>query len=362
MTEKKYDLLVFIGRFQPFHIGHKEVVDRALGLSEKVLMLVGSSGRSRTVRNPWTFDEREKMIRAVYPDTTNLSIEPINDHTYNDTAWIVQVRRKVKEALLGGKKNCWDPRAWQPDGIADFKVGLIGCKKDNSSYYLDLFKDFDSEAVEFVDPLNATEVRKMIFDKESTFQKHELDSVILPHAVANILFSPTGGFTTQSEYEEFKAEYEWVKNYRKPWESAPYPPFFKTVDALVEHAGHILLVKRRSNPGKNLWALPGGFVNVDEPVADAVFRELGEETLIKVPEKVLRGSVEGQRMFDDPYRSDRGRIITTLYHIVLKNELPQPKVKGADDALKAKWWAIDDIREEMFFEDHYHMIKATLGI
>ena len=60
----KYDYMVFIGRFQPFHLGHKEVVDRALELGHKVILLVGGWGKPRSPRNPWTFDERRDMIRG----------------------------------------------------------------------------------------------------------------------------------------------------------------------------------------------------------------------------------------------------------------------------------------------------------
>ena len=61
MTDKKYDYLVFIGRFQPFHNGHKRVIDHALELSKKVIVLVGSVDQPRCTRNPFTFQERKDI-------------------------------------------------------------------------------------------------------------------------------------------------------------------------------------------------------------------------------------------------------------------------------------------------------------
>ena len=58
----KYDYVVFIGRFEPFHIGHQEVVQRALEIAERVIILVGSSNQPRTIKNPWTFGNRKEMI------------------------------------------------------------------------------------------------------------------------------------------------------------------------------------------------------------------------------------------------------------------------------------------------------------
>ena len=57
-----YDFLVFIGRFQPFHVAHLAVIREALRQAREVIVLVGSAGQSRNLRNPFTVDERMAMI------------------------------------------------------------------------------------------------------------------------------------------------------------------------------------------------------------------------------------------------------------------------------------------------------------
>jgi len=131
---------------------------------------------------------------------------------------------------------------------------------------------------------------------------------------------------------------------------------------VVIQSGHVLMIKRRSEPGKGLWALPGGFVNAntDKSVEDAAIRELREETGIKVPAPVLRGSIVRSRVFDAVDRSARGRTITHAFHIQLPDgELP--KVKGSDDAEKARWVPIAEVRSDQCFEDHYEILQHFVG-
>ena len=122
------------------------------------------------------------------------------------------------------------------------------------------------------------------------------------------------------------------------------------------------MIKRRAEPGKGLWALPGGYVNAntDKSVEAAMLRELREETMIKVPAPVLKGSIVRSKVFDAIDRSPRGRIITHAFHIQLPDgELP--KVKGSDDAEKARWVPIAEVKSEDCFEDHYEILQHFVG-
>ena len=348
--EKEFDLLVFVGRFQPFHNEHKRIIDIALQKSKNVLILIGSAGKARTIRNPFTFEERADMIRGSFDagDRLNLIIKPLYDKTYNDAAWIKQVQTVVLDTALHVANN---GSSFHASGYNDIKVGLIGASKDNTSYYLKMFPQYRSVNVEIENDLHATSIR------ENFLTTGEISDSV-PNSVAEFL----NEFKKSDTHYQLRSELQFVRDYKKQWEVSPYPVKHATVDAVVEQSGHILLVKRKAEPGKGLWALPGGHLNEFEKQLDGAIRELREETKIKVPEAVLRGSIRDHETFDDPYRSTLGRVITKAYHFKLADDVTLPKVKGADDAEKAKWVPISELREEDFFDDHYFIIQYFLGL
>ena len=361
MEEKEFDLLVFVGRFQPFHNEHKRVIDIALQKSKNVLILVGSAGKARTIRNPFTFDERKHMIRGSYnPNYLNegcsfnarIIIQPLYDKTYNEAAWINQVQHIVKDTVLNVVNNFNKFRA---SGFNDAKVGLIGASKDNTSYYLKMFPQFRSVNVDIQADVHATQIRE-------AFLEGNLNVTDAEPVLPNNVFCFLEDFKESDAYNQLRSELQFVRDYKKQWEVSPYPVKHATVDSVVEQSGHILLVKRRSEPGKGLWALPGGHLNEYEKQLDGAIRELREETKIKVPEAVLRGSIRDHETFDDPYRSTLGRVITKAYHFKLPDDVTLPKVKGADDAIRAKWIPISELREDQMFDDHYHVVSFFLGL
>ena len=337
---KKYDTLVLIGRFQPLHSAHLEIIKRATALTDQLVIICGSAKQPRTYKNPFTFDERARMIkRATAGLAMAVYVEPNFDTIYNDQAWAVRVQGIVsKYRVLGGAG-----------------VGIIGHKKDDSSFYLDMFPQWGYENVDKIEPLSAVDIRDLYF-------KTDVNMKFIRAVVPDTTFDFLDKFKNTPEYEQIIREREFVANYKKQYASLPYPPIFSTADAVVIQSGHVLMIRRRAEPGKGLWALPGGYVNAnsDKSVEDAAIRELREETMIKVPAPVLRGSIVRSKVFDAVDRSPRGRIITHAFHIQLPDgELP--KVKGSDDAEKARWVPIAEIRSEECFEDHFEIINHFVG-
>jgi len=346
---KQYDYLVFIGRFQPFHKGHQAVLNRAFEISENVIVLVGSTDQPRSNRNPFTFKERWNMIslsNGVEKMQGRLSVLPLQDMPYNEQEWVRSVQRTVNNEILVNTAGNTSQNTLH--GMADKKVGLIGCSKDHTSYYLKLFPQWGNESVEFVDPINATDLRNTYF---STFTWHEISDFV-PESTFEFLKA----FELDNDFNVLIDEFSFVAGYKKQWEQAPYPPTFVCTDAVVVQSGHVLLVKRGASPGKGLWALPGGFLDQNERIEDGMIRELREETKIKVPASVLKGSIVDNKVFDDPNRSTRGRTITHGFLIKLPDNIKLPKVKGSDDAVKAKWMPLADVKSDLMYEDHYHII------
>jgi len=337
----KVDYVVYIGRFQPFHEGHKVAVDQALKASrKKVIILVGSSEQPRNIKNPFTFEERKAMIQmgVMYSDVV---IEPLHDYTYNDQRWVEQVQKIVERCIA---RDGWADK--------DPTIGIIGYNKDETSYYLDMFPQWVKMEHEVNEVIDATDIRALLYtDKSLKFICGVVDELVLD-------FLRT--FQQSEAFERLRDEYLFIQDYKIGWSGTPYPPTFLTVDAVVIQSGHVLLVERRAQPGKGQLALPGGFVNQYETCENAMLRELREETRLKVPEPVLRGNIKASRLFDDPWRSLRGRTVTQAFLIELKpGELPP--VKGGDDAAKAQWVALSDVRQSEMFEDHYHILQWFLG-
>ncbi len=345
---KKYDLAIFIGRFQPFHWGHAQVIHEALEQANKVAVIIGSCGAPRTHRNPFSFEERRTMIRGSF--MKNVVFAGIEDIVYNDEAWIKQVQAAVLQ-VYEEAYGAYHPLA---------KIALIGHNKDNTSFYLNLFPQWDSIALKEYKAIAATDIRNSYFKywdpKSGNVLKFKEDYVeagnVIPLSTEKFLNS----FRDTQAYDMIKDEYLFVDRYKRSWQDAPFPPIFVTVDAVVVQAGHVLLVQRGAKPGKGLLALPGGFLEQDEWIEDGVFRELQEETRIKVPLPALKGSVVAREVFDGPHRSARGRTITHAYLVHLKPTGALPKVRGADDATHAGWYPISEVKRSMMFEDHYDIL------
>ncbi|MFN3857551.1 MAG: bifunctional nicotinamide-nucleotide adenylyltransferase/Nudix hydroxylase [Caulobacter sp.] len=339
------DFVAYIGRFEPFHLGHLAVLRRALEHAPRAIVLIGSADAPRSARNPWTYQERAVMIRAALgADAERLVIRPLADHLYNETAWLAEVQSQVAAAVA------------EAGSEAGASVGLIGHEKDASSYYLRAFPQWELLDVDQVAMLSATELRQHLFDEDQGGLR--LLEANLPQSVFEMLQA----FRRTAAYAQTRDEWRHVRDYRRIWEAAPYPPTFVTADAVVVHSGHVLLIKRRSQPGKGLWALPGGFVDQQETLLDAAIRELREETRLKLPAPVLRGGLKDQAVFDHPDRSMRGRTITHAFFFEFPSG-PLPAVRGSDDAARARWMPVAEVMRMRghLFEDHYFILERFLG-
>jgi bifunctional NMN adenylyltransferase/nudix hydrolase len=352
-TIKKVKIAFVIGRFQPFHNGHKHLIDFGLKYAEKVVVLVGGSNKARSVKNPWTYEERKAMIQNTYIqefDDGNtdspfcVEVEPLPDVPGNDDAWLGNVHGAVH------KHN-------QDHG----SIGVIGFKKDNSSYYLDLFPDAKKLILEegFA-TLSATEIRDAYFHRAPHFPDH-----LVPNEVMKFLLD----FYQTEDFRYVLEEKEWLDAYKKSWAKTPFPPQFVTCDAVCTQMGHILLVTRGGFPGKGQLALPGGFVEASKGDSfDNILHEMWEEAGIqdahgRIPRGKLKGFFTGkEKRFDDPSRSVRGYTLTTAFRFKFPDGKKLFSVNGGDDAIDAQWYPISYIKANphLLFEDHFSIIQEML--
>ena len=131
-----------------------------------------------------------------------------------------------------------------------------------------------------------------------------------------------------------------------------WPRPMVTVDAVVfglfDDKVKILLIQRGNEPFKGFWALPGGFIEIDEELDDAVARELAEEA------GLTEIMLEQIHTFGTVGRDPRGRQISVVYMGILSGQ--QNKIKAGDDASKAQWFELDKVPQNLAF-DHNNIIS-----
>ncbi len=338
------DLAVLIGRFQPPHLSHQKLFLEALKLAKHLVVLTGSSNSARSIKNPFSFEERRAMILACVGDqASRVHVLPIRDTYYNDDLWVAQVQEKVAHLLAGLPKQTASP-----------EVIMVGNFSDQSSYYLQLFPQWKKHPIQGVDDTHATQIRADLFNTDAAISKALRH---LPKEIHSFLKE----FHKSDLCESLGRELRYIRKYKESWNQTPFPVTFVTTDAVVTGAGHVLVIRRKIEPGKGLYALPGGFLRQDEFIEDGAIRELKEETGIRVDRVVLKACIHNRRVFDFPGRSLRGRTITHAFHIKLTHK-ELPEVRGGDDAEKAFWMPFADVykMETEFFEDHAHIIQSFI--
>ena len=147
--------------------------------------------------------------------------------------------------------------------------------------------------------------------------------------------------------------------YLRSYDPSSYPSTFTTVDIIVLTIRNgelcLPLVKRGGFPYRGRWALPGGFVEPDETLAEAALRELQEETGITSP----RGHLEQLQTYGDPHRDPRARIVSVAYLAMIPH-LETPRY--GSDADDARLWAVRDLVEEQvpLAFDHARILADAL--
>jgi bifunctional NMN adenylyltransferase/nudix hydrolase len=268
-------------------------------------------------------------------------IVPIKDIMYDNKEWLSRLENQV-------------------DLVADIGTSkvLVGHDKDESSWYLKHFPTWKTHEVENFDNIDAIKIRDFLFHNALNWEK------LVPPVNKSLL-------QANAKKEWFRIlsdENEEVRNYKDEWSESPYPPTLVTADSIVEFNDKVLIVKRGGSIGNGKFALPGGFVDGNELLLNTALRELFEETSVNVSSEQLINHLDSVHVYDHPYRSVLGRVITHVHHFSLvglesdgKDDL---EVRPGDDAIECGWYPLNEIRdtfEPLMFDDHYYILKQTFG-
>jgi bifunctional NMN adenylyltransferase/nudix hydrolase len=358
----KYDVAVVNGRFSIPHIGHLECVRKGLEIANRVVVIIGSANAYPSSENPFTAEEREEMLKTAlyaYVDKavlqgsvphsprSRISYQHVDDSLYQNMRWQSDIRDSV--------------------GADGGSVAMVGFKKDANSWWLDTFgwDVVEIEGAKHHDQVvSATRLRKHFFEDLVILNSFS----IYKECVMECTIHKLEYFRKfHSRFKRLKAEHDYKVKELKKLESYPYRKSLNccTADSLVVCNGHLLTVTRGGPVGNGAFAFPGGHKDEDETFVECAIRELHEEVKLKVPVKVLYGSIVRKELFDAPTRSYLSKpTLAVLMEIQPDADGSLPKVQVKSEILDVKWMSIDEVRKNKnyWFEDHYSIIKVMLGL
>ena len=162
---------ILVGRFQPLHKGHVKAIEFARNNSEKLFVIVGSAEKSNQKRNPFSFEERKKMIDLALKERKlqdNISIVPIND-AKNHTEWIKSIKNAIGEYNLIFTNDELTEKLFKEDGTKVLNVSLQDRNELSATEVrkrLELDKEWESlvtpEIAQYLTEINAVERMKSI--------------------------------------------------------------------------------------------------------------------------------------------------------------------------------------------------------
>ena len=372
---------VYIGRFQPFHKGHKAIVDLTVKMmkpGDTFTVIIGSADQQETERNPLSASQRKEMLSIElkgYPVT----ISTINDSPYNYDLWIERLCAK----MLGFKSATHDDfLEKQEDFIKGFSnICIVGM--ENVEEYIDRITKYYTYAPTEHFNLGINSHIFSELDTQTSVHGSSIRTLVCSEDEGHLenFYSVIKGLVDEKVLAYLKTVNfplivynAYIKgiNYAAST-GCKYNSCFMTVDNIVfdKFLDQVLLIKRKDN-GK--LAIPGGFAEPYMNMKDNALRELEEETGITA--KMLKDAFVKidelePTLIDAPYRDPRSshkcNFVSAVYVWqskvdALKNFIPY--IKAGDDAVDTVWLSkeeCEDLPAWRFHADHKKIICKLLG-
>ena len=372
---------VYIGRFQPFHKGHKAIVDLTVKMmkpGDTFTVIIGSADQQETERNPLSASQRKEML-SIELEGYPVTISTINDSPYNYDLWIECLCAK----MLGFKSATHDDfLEKQEDFIKGFSnICIVGM--ENVEEYMDrIIKYYTYAPTEHFDLGISSHVFSEL-DTQTSVHGSSIRTLVCSEDEGHLenFYSVIKGLVDEKVLAYLKTVNfplivynAYIKgiNYAAST-GCKYNSCFMTVDNIVfdKFLDQVLLIKRKDN-GK--FAIPGGFAEPYMNMKDNALRELEEETDITA--KMLKDAFVKidelePTLIDAPYRDPRSshkcNFVSAVYVWqskvdALKNFIPY--IKAGDDAVDTVWLSkeeCEDLPAWRFHADHKKIICKLLG-
>ena len=372
---------VYIGRFQPFHKGHKAIVDLTVKMmkpGDTFTIIIGSADQQETERNPLSASQRKEML-LIELEGYPVTISTINDSPYNYDLWIEHLCAK----MLGFKSATHDDFLEKQEAFIKGFSNICIVGMENVEEYINritkyytyaptehfnlginshIFSELDTQT-----SVHGSSIRAFACSKDRDHLKNFysvikdlVDEKVLAYLkTVNFPLIVYNAYTKGINYAESTG--------------CKYNSCFMTVDNIVfdKFLDQVLLIKRKDN-GK--FAIPGGFAEPYMNMKDNALRELEEETSITA--KMLKDAFVKidelePTLIDAPYRDPRSshkcNFVSAVYVWqskvdALKNFIPY--IKAGDDAIDTVWLSkeeCEDLPAWHFHADHKKIICKLLG-
>ncbi|MGE4336437.1 MAG: NUDIX domain-containing protein [Pigmentiphaga sp.] len=305
-----FDIVVQIGTFQPWLHTHQLALGSALRQAPRVALVLAGATQAPSVRHPFSLEQRAELLRRSIPADwrPRVALYALRESYPPGPDW--QAVLDALEPVGGGltprlavQAEPGLPPAVRPGAV----ILAYPCADDAAATW-----------------------------RRSALMAGLPPAMALPGTAGDAATPDAAawlaGWLEGTQRTRLREEWQALEQDRLAWSVAPYPVTKVTVDCVIECAGHVLLIQRGRAPGRDLHALPGGFIDTGETLLQSARRELAEETSLDLAHEEPRGSA----VFDAPWRSQRGRVITHAYHFVLKAARP-PALHAGDDAAQARW-------------------------
>lgn len=338
-----FDIAVCSGRFQPGLQAHVLAIRQALDLAPQCVIIVENAGSAITPRHPFSARESARWLMHEFTAEERSRLHLTGLRVDYDA------QRRI------GTMKALARQAAAQTGSADHPLRCAIMLTDDET--LPVPQGWTQVTPRHTIADESMRLRNALFGAPQPAEALTRYADALPAHT----FAALRQWIDTPQFATLRAEWDLIRRERNEWADAPYPPVFVTVDVVVTCAEHVLLIRRGAAPGRGLLALPGGFIEQAETLVQAALRELREETRLSVDDDALLQCLRGSHVFDAPFRSQRGRVITHAFHF----ELPHtslPEVNAADDAAEAMWVAIDELSslESGFHDDHFLILDHFL--